>query len=60
MSTVIVGCDRNTSKDHDWQNTVAKQLEEQGHTTEKLEIAPNPFAAYSYSSKASGDRKSVV
>lgn len=54
MSTVIVGCDRNTSKDHDWQNTVAKRLEEQGHTTEKLEIAPNPFAAYSYSSKASG------
>ena len=54
MSSVVIGCDINASNDHDWQNTVAKELENNGHTTEKLAIAPNPFAAYSYSSKAKG------
>ena len=54
MSYVVIGCDINSGADHDWQNTVASALEEQGHETEKLAIAPNPFAAYSYSSKASG------
>ena len=54
MSYVVIGCDINSGADHDWQNTVASALEEQGHETEKLQIAPNPFALYSYSSKASG------
>ena len=48
MSTVVLGCDRNQGNDSEWQNTVAKALEKEGHTVEKLSIAPGPFASYSY------------
>lgn len=54
MSTVILGCDRNGGNDSNWQNTVAKALEKQGHNVTKLSINPGPFANYSYSSKAKG------
>ena len=54
MSYVVIGCDINSGADHDWQNTIASELEKQGHETEKLAIAPNPFALYSYQSKAQG------
>lgn len=53
MSTIVLGCDEN-GDDSKWQDTVAKALEKQGHTVEKLEIDPGPFANYSYSSKANG------
>jgi len=52
--TVVVGCDRNSGQDATFQNTVCEKLESAGYTVEKLAIAPNPFAAYSYSSKAQG------
>ena len=54
MATVIVGCDINNGNDSNFQNTVAKMLEEQGHSVEKLSIGPNHFASYSYSGSASG------
>lgn len=54
MSSVVLGCDINASNDAEVQNYVAKKLESAGHSVEKLEIAPNPFASYSYSSKAKG------
>lgn len=54
MSSVVLGCDINASNDAEVQNTIAKALEKQGHIVEKLAIAPNPFAAYSYSTKAKG------
>ena len=54
MSTVVLGCDRNNGNDSNFQNTVAKALEKQGHTVEKLGIGPNNFASYSYSGKAKG------
>lgn len=54
MSYVVLGCDRNNGNDSNFQNTVAKALEKQGHTVEKLAIHPNTFASYSYSSKAKG------
>lgn len=54
MSTIVLGCDINNSRDKDFQNTVAKMLENAGHTVEKLRIHPTPFADYSYSSKAKG------
>ena len=52
--TVVVGCDRNSGHEATFQNTVCEKLESAGYTVEKLPIAPNPFAAYSYSSKAQG------
>ena len=52
--TVVVGCDSNDSNDSKVQNTVISALQSAGYSTEKLAIAPNPFAAYSYSSKARG------
>ena len=54
MSYVVLGCDINNGNDSNFQNTVAKALEKQGHTVEKLTIGPNYFASYSYSSKAKG------
>lgn len=48
MSTIVLGCDDNGVNDSGWQNTVASALEKQGHTVEKLSIAPGPFASYSY------------
>lgn len=54
MSTVILGCDTNSSNDSKCQNTVAKVLEKAGHKVEKLSIGPNSFASYSYSGKAKG------
>lgn len=48
MSTIVLGCDVNQGNDAEWQNTVASALEKQGHTVEKLSIAPGPFASYSY------------
>ena len=48
MSTIVLGCDVNAGNDHEWQDTVASALEKQGHTVEKLSIAPGPFASYSY------------
>jgi hypothetical protein len=52
--TVVIGCDINSGQDAEFQNTVASKLESAGYTVEKLPIAPNPFAEYSYSSKAQG------
>ena len=52
--TVVVGCDINTSQDSAFQNAVCEKLESAGYTVEKLPIAPNPFASYSYSSNAQG------
>lgn len=52
--TVVVGCDINTGQDAAFQNAVCEKLQSAGYTVEKLPIAPNPFAAYSYSSKAQG------
>ena len=52
--TVVVGCDINSGQDSNFQNTVCEKLESAGYTVEKLPIAPNPFAAYSYSGKAQG------
>ena len=48
MSTVVLGCDDNDGKNAEWQNTVAKALEDAGHTVEKLPIDPTPFGQYSY------------
>ena len=48
MSTIVLGCDDNGVNDSGWQDTVASALEKQGHTVEKLSIAPGPFASYSY------------
>ena len=48
MSTIVLGCDDNDSKNAEWQNTVAKALENAGHTVEKLAIDAGPFASYSY------------
>ena len=45
MAHVVIGCDNNNGKDHDFQNTVAKALEKQGHTVEKYPVGPN-FASY--------------
>ena len=49
MSEVVVGCDRNDGNDAKVQNAVCDALQKAGHNVEKLAIAPNPFAAYSYS-----------
>jgi len=54
VSTIVIGCDRNNGNDSKWQSTVAKALEKQGHSVEKLDIGPNAFASYSYSGKAKG------
>ena len=48
MSTIVLGCDDNDGKNAEWQNTVAKALEDAGHTVEKLPIDPTPFGQYSY------------
>ena len=52
--TVVVGCDINSGQDSAFQNAVCEKLESAGYTVEKLAIAPNPFAAYSYSGNAQG------
>lgn len=49
-----MGCDRNDGNDAKVQNAVCDALQKAGHNVEKLAIAPNPFAAYSYSSRATG------
>ena len=54
MAEVVIGCDINDGNDAKVQNAVASACEKAGHNVEKLAIAPNPFAAYSYSSKATG------
>ena len=54
MSTVILGCDINSSNDSACQSTVAKIIEKAGNTVEKLTIGPNYFASYSYSNNAKG------
>ena len=54
MSSIVLGCDYNGVDDRGCQNTVAEILEKAGNTVEKIEIAPNPFALYSYSDKAAG------
>ena len=54
MSTIILGCDYNGVNDTGCQNTVKKILEKGGHSVTKLDIAPGPFASYSYSGKAKG------
>lgn len=53
MSDVVIGCDNNNGRDHDFQNTVANALEKEGHTVEKYPIGPN-FASYAYSGKSKG------
>ena len=52
--TVVVGCDSNGMNDAAFQDAVCAKLEAAGYTVEKLGIAPGPFAAYSYSSSATG------
>lgn len=53
MAHVVIGCDNNNGKDHDFQNTVANALEKEGHTVEKYPVGPN-FASYAYSGKSKG------
>ena len=48
MSTVVVGCDVNNSRDHEVQNTVCKALEKAGHKVEKLPVDSNEFATYDW------------
>ena len=52
--TIVLGCDSNGVNDSQCQQTVADALQNAGYTVELLDIAPNPFAAYSYSDKAKG------
>lgn len=52
--TIVLGCDSNGVNDSQCQQTVADALQNAGYTVEKLAIAPNPFADYSYSDKAKG------
>lgn len=52
--TVVIGCDINSAEDSQFQDAVASKLESAGYSVEKLPIAPNPFAEYSYSSNAQG------
>lgn len=54
--TFVIGVDRNNSPSDDieFQNQVAKVLENAGHKTEKLEREPNAFADYSYHRNTSG------
>lgn len=54
--TIVIGVDKNNSVSDDlqFQNDVAKVLENAGHKVIKLERDPNAFASYSYSGKASG------
>ena len=46
--TVVLGCDSNGMNDAAFRDAVASKLESAGYTVEKLDIAPNPFASYSY------------
>lgn len=48
MAQVVLGCDSNGVNDQGCIDTVAKILEDGGHSVEKLGIAPGPFASYSY------------
>ena len=54
MAKIVVGCDKNNSADKKWRDTVVRYLKKDGHDVEKLDIAPGPFASYSYKSKAKG------
>lgn len=45
---VVLGCDRNNGEDQAYQDGVAQVLEQAGYVVEKLPIAPNEFASYSY------------
>ena len=54
MATIVLGCDKNSSNDSAYQNTVASILKKAGHKVEKLPIGPNHFAKYSYSKKSKG------
>ena len=59
MSTIVLGCDINDGKDSEWQNTVAKALENAGHTVEKLAIDSWPFASYSYGENGENPRGKI-
>lgn len=59
MSYVVVGCDVNQGNDSEVQNTVAKALEKQGHTVEKLAIKPGPFAAYDWGENGKNPRGKI-
>ena len=54
MSTIVIGCDSNGVNDRAYQSTVASMMRKAGHKTIELDIAPGPFADYSYSSNAKG------
>lgn len=51
---IVLGCDANTSDDSAVQNQIASRLEAEGYPVEKLQIGPNYFASYDYSSNAKG------
>lgn len=48
MSTIVLGCDINSSNDKKCQDTIAKILEKAGHTVEKLAIGPGKFSSYDW------------
>lgn len=50
MASIVLGIDKNLSPSEDMKcmNTVADILTKAGHTVEKLERSPTPFADYSY------------
>lgn len=51
--TIVLGCDSNGG-DEKWKSTIASMLRKSGFKVEVLSTGPNPFANYSYSSKAKG------
>ena len=53
MTQVILGCDSNANNEA-CQNTVYKMIQDAGYQCQKLEVAPGPFAEYSYRSEAKG------
>lgn len=54
LATIVLGCDKNNSNDHNVQNTVAKILEKAGHKVTKLPVGSNDFASASYSKSNKG------
>lgn len=59
LSYVVVGCDVNQGNDSTVQNTVAKALEKQGHTVEKLAIKPGPFGVYDWGEQGKNPRGKI-
>ena len=59
MSTVVVGCDVNNSRDHEVQNTVCKALEKAGHKVEKLPVDSNEFATYDWGERGRNPRGKI-